>query len=53
MRMVVKKNQVLMATVTNRKLWWIPGFVWAWMVKVVVKSQKTTITVSGYQEHTD
>jgi len=46
---VLDGQRVVVVTETKLKPWWIPGFVFRWMVRVVVKTQHVSVTVTGHR----
>lgn len=44
---ILNGQRVMVVTESNKKPRYIPDFVWRWMVRVVVRSQKVTVQVDG------
>ena len=51
-RMIETGRYMRMEITTNPKPWWMPGFVWSRIVKLVIKDQKfsTEFHYSDYAE---
>ena len=46
-RIVLDGEKVSVVVKTNPKPWWIPTFVWDWLVSLVIERQSVSVQISG------
>lgn len=39
---ILNGERIYVVVESNKRPWYIPGFIWKWMVRTVVKSQKVS-----------